>query len=201
MPLRDSEKLQQFTDKVIKEANDKASEIAENAYNRKQAELERACAEVKGELELKYKAKIKEARAAAAAELSRVTLDKRKEYLALRDGITENTVERVKEKLSEYTKGEEYKNSLIMTAARAASLLDGEFTVSLREEDMPYADEIRKAAGKMCVSVEADAEIALGGLLARGAAGGVIVNETLDEKLSERRAALMLYMAKYVRTE
>ena len=201
MPLRDREKLQQFTNKVIKEANEKASEIAENAYNRKQAELARECARVKNELELKYQTKIKDARASAAAELSRVTLEKRKEYLALREEITEKTVSRLKEKLSEYTKSDEYKDHLIKTAAKAASLLDGEFTVSIREADMSVADEIRAAAGKMCVSVEADNDITVGGLLARSSAGGVIINETLDEKLSESRKALMLYMAKYVRTE
>ncbi len=201
MPLIDQEKLQAFTDTVINEANDKASEIAAGAYERKQAVLEREKSVIKAELEAKYQIKIKDAQAAAAAELSRTTLDWRKEYLKVRDGIAEKTVARARELLCEYTAGDGYAEYLIRAAKSAASSLSDRFTVYVREADLRFADAIKSAAGEKCTGVEVDGAIAVGGLTARSDAGGVIINETLDEKLSESRNELMLYIAKYVRTD
>lgn len=201
MPLIDIEKLQSFTDTVIKEANDKASEIATGAYERKQEVLARKKSVIKAEVEAKYQTKIKESKSAAAAELSRLTLDKRKEYLKVRDGIVEKTVRRATELLCEYTKDEDYLGYLMRTARSVSDSLGGGFTVYVREEDIRFSDEIKEAAGKRCTGVEADGTIEVGGLMARSDAGGVIINETLDERLSERRNELMLYIAKYLRTD
>lgn len=201
MPLIDQEKLQAFTDTVINEANDKASEIAAGAYERKQAVLEREKSVIKAELEAKYQIKIKDAQAAAAAELSRTTLDQRKEYLKVRDEIAEKTVSRARELLCEYTASEGYAEYLIKAAKSAAYSLSGRFTVYVREADLRFADAIKAAAGEKCTGVETDGTITVGGLTARSDAGGVIINETLDERLSESRNELMLYIAKYVRTD
>ncbi len=201
MPLRDSEKIQAFSEKVIGEANDRAAKIASEAYDKKLAELAREEARVKAALEAKYRTELKNIRESAAAELSRLTLDKRKEYLTVRDGVTEKTISRTREKLVVFTHDERYSDYMCSRAKKAASALGTHFTVYLKKEDMPLADNLTEAAGDLCDGVCADDSIEIGGLIARSATGGMVIDSTLDEGLAESRKELMLLMAKYVRVE
>lgn len=201
MPLIDSEKIQAFSEKVIGEANDRAARIASEAYDKKQAELAREEERVKSALEAKYRTELKNIRESAAAELSRLTLEKRKEYLTVRDGVTEKTISRTREKLVAFTHDERYPDYMCSRAKKAASALCTRFTVYVKEEDMPLADILKEAAGDLCDGVCADGGIEIGGLIARSETGGMVIDNTLDEGLAESRKELMLLMAKYVRVE
>lgn len=201
MPLRDSEKIQAFSEKVLGEANDRAAGVAREAYDKKQAELAREEARVKSALEAKYRTELKNIRESAAAELSRLTLEKRKEYLTVRDGITEKTINRTREKLAEFTHEERYSDYMCGRAKKAASALGTRFTIYVKEDDMPLADSLKEAAGGLCDGVCADGGIEIGGLIVRSATGGMVIDNTLDEGLAESRKELMLLMAKYVRVD
>ena len=78
MPLRDNEKLQAFSETVLGEANDRAARTAREAYDKKLTELEREKRIAKAALEAKYRTELKDVHERAAAELSRLTLEKRK---------------------------------------------------------------------------------------------------------------------------
>ena len=201
MPLRDNEKLQAFSETVLGEANDRAARTAREAYDKKLTELEREKRIAKAALEAKYRTELKDVHERAAAELSRLTLEKRKEYLSVRDDVTEKTVSRTKEMLVAFTREERYADFMYSKAKAAASDLGTHFTIYLKEQDLPLAEGLKKAAGDLCDGVFADEGIEIGGLLARSATGGMVIYDTLDEGLAESRKELMLLMAKYVRVD
>ena len=88
MPLRDQEKLQAFSEKVLGEANSTASAMAAEANEQKKEAIAAGKAKISAHIKAKYALRLKKALDDNSFALSTATLEKNKEYLALRDELT-----------------------------------------------------------------------------------------------------------------
>lgn len=100
-----------------------------------------------------------------------------------RENITNDVFSKAKAKLVEYTATNEYKNLLIALAKEIAEIFgDNDAIVSVKNDDMKYADEI-KALYKGQIQVVTDSEIEIGGIKGNCEKINIVADNTLDSKL------------------
>ncbi len=201
MPLSDKEKLRAFSEKVIGDANEQAARLATEAYEQKEAITAGRRTEIEASVRAKYTAEYQNRSRTIAAEASRAALARSKEYLALRDEITDKVLARTAQMVADFAEGEDYAQYLCDCAASLAKHMNGPFTLVLRQADLPLADRVVQAAGSGCTGVQTDPGIHCGGALLRADSGAVVVNGTLDQALEGAKDALMLLMGKYLKAE
>ncbi|MBR1731052.1 MAG: hypothetical protein IJ725_01285 [Ruminococcus sp.] len=133
------------------------------------------------------KDKLSEKRNEQTALLAAKTQEGQKKLFLERVNMTEEVFRLCAEKLTAYTKTDEYSAKLIKSAQEISELFgDKDCVLYLSEADMGRADEI-KALFKGNSDVKADKTIRLGGIKGYCGSMGIIADETLDSKLEAQR--------------
>ena len=152
------------------------------------AELERAEKEALSDAYRMIRQETADVRGSIARDLSSRELAGRRRLLELRRDIERRVFERAEEKLRQFASGDGYEGYLVKAAketARAFSAARDGVVFRMRHCDMRYADSISAAYGAKC-GFEADADIRLGGFIARSAELGAAVDATLDTRLEDQ---------------
>jgi V/A-type H+-transporting ATPase subunit E len=110
----------------------------------------------------------------------------RSELFTERERIRTQVFDRAAEKLNAFAASDEYHTFLLHSAESVAALLDGEgCIVYIREKDLPYAEDFKKAIPN--AQVQADNRIVIGGLRVFCPSKHIGIDDTLDAKLEEQK--------------
>jgi len=175
------QKLSKFIDAINKEARERREQILLDAKEYSDRELESAEQEVLADAYELIQKETALMRNEVGRDLSRRTIEGRKELIHKREQMTQQIFERAASKLSQFTQTPEYKDFLIKTAIGGAKALSEQITVYLRECDMVFKNAI---SDKLDCTLIAAEDIKIGGL--RLSDGKVFVDQTLDARLEEQ---------------
>lgn len=126
-------------------------------------------------------------KSAVTGEYAAKNLDAQNNLYKRREEITESVFSKAKEKLSDFTTTDEYKQLLLKYAKEIAEIFnDNACVICLKNSDLKYADEIKAVfAGE--VSVEEDETITIGGIKGNCKALKILADNTLDSKLEQQK--------------
>lgn len=195
MSLNDNEKLRAFETKVIGEANEHAARIATEAYEQKESAIRARKTEIETRVRTQCRTAYETERERITADASRAALAQAKQYLCLRDEITDRVLSDTADMVARFPESEEYGDYLTALCTRVSDRIPCPFTIALNARDHArFAQACKAAAGEKCTEVVADDSIGCGGALFRAANGAMVVNQTLDENLTHAREELVRLM-------
>ncbi|MBP1591094.1 MAG: hypothetical protein ILP22_03535 [Oscillospiraceae bacterium] len=176
--------LRQFIDAVNSEVDSKIGLIEKEAEEKSSELLENAENEALNEAYKKIRSCVTEEKQRNKMTVSKAEQEARIKVLTYRENLVGKIFDSVDDKLTDFTRSDEY-------PAYLEGLLDGEnigsdTVIYLREEDMKYESVLRRKAGNEC-SFEADPEIVYGGLSVYDRKSSVLINKTLDNMLDEQK--------------
>lgn len=156
---------------IIRQSEEKFAAIAKEKSERSANEALSAIRAERGRIAAKFK-----------KEISRCDFDMKKAVLAHRNELIEQLFSEIREKLAEYTKTSAYSDYLKNAISKAESAVGSSGTVIYaRAADL---DAVKKLTA---LPVEPDNSIAIGGICAGNAAGGLFADFTLDSRLADEK--------------
>lgn len=184
--MNETTKESKFLDAINKYAEKQKSIISSEVEEYKAQKIEQATdAGLKDAYDL-IRRDIAERKSAIVTEYAQKEYALRRDLYDQRKRITDEVFAAAVEKILAYTATEEYRQALIKQAKEAAALCEGDAcTLSLRPDDLPFADVI--AAQFPSAAIREDSTITLGGFKAQCDKQGILIDCTLDAKLSEAR--------------
>lgn len=179
-------KLEGFIDVMISEATDESKVIAE-ALRQKEAELmAQAQASINAEAEKHTRARIAEIRAAENHRVSTRMTENQHTLLEFREKSAKEVYADVTKRVAEFTASADYLPHLKKLLAKAIETFGHGYSaeLSLRREDMQYADELISSATGVSLSAS-EGDFDLGGLCFNCPARGKRIDLTFDSALQE----------------
>lgn len=181
-----NEKLQLFTEAVMRGAARESNTLRRQLYEARTAALEEAHIEAREASRAYFDREASRIRAEAGREVSRHLMDVKRQVYLRRKEISEEVTAKVRDRVAAFTSSEEYPAHLEQLLASAMTQLPGAASIvlRLREEDMKYSD--RLIASIAPVSVECrPGTFGLGGLTAHCPELGLRVDCSYDTRLEE----------------
>ena len=121
------------------------------------------------------------------AMLAEKTQEGQKKLFIERSAMVEEVFKMAAERLTEYTRSDEYAAKLRDSAKAVAELFNGsDCVVYINERDMVNSGEIKSFFGEN-TEIRADKTIKIGGVRGYCESMGIIADETLDSKLEAQR--------------
>lgn len=127
-------------------------------------------------------------------EVSRFELQNKRIILKERENIKNEVFLQTEKALLKVTKDENvYLKILKKSAQEILKVLDFSGTIFyVKQEDIKYTDYIKEVSGRATLYVKPKNSIVIGGIVAENRKRGIVVNETLDEKLKLQTLWFML---------
>lgn len=182
--MNETTKESKFLDAINKYAEKQKSMISHEVEEYKAQKIEQATdAGLKDAYEL-IQRDIAERKSAIVTEYAQKEYALRRDLYAQRKRIADEVFDAAVEKILAYTSTDAYRLAIVKMAKEAASVCgDNACTVSLRPDDLPYSDEV--AAQFASASIREDNSITLGGIKVLCEKEGILIDSTLDARLSE----------------
>ena len=160
--LNQEERAAKFFDAITKDAEERHEELTRKTRETVDSGLEKAKAKAHSQAQ----ARIERERMLKEQEFNRTVADERTRQRARltdkRSAITDGVFGDARDKLMSFTESDGYAEFLKRSAAGFAAVFpQGDVTVYLRPADMRFADEIKRAFGRVC-RVESCDEITIG---------------------------------------
>ena len=179
------EKLKKFSAAIFRDAEDKRKQILKEMEDYRAAVLEKAEADILLEAYTLIQTEITDIKNQDSKRVSIKAMENRRNLIKKRDEITDRIFETVKNRLTLYTKSPQYVDFLIKAAESVQKLEDP--VIMLKKDDLGYSDLIIKALGKP-VPIEENERINIGGFIVKSQKSGIIIDETLDERMKNQRS-------------
>lgn len=175
-------KLNQFIKTIMLDANSECEKIRNEIDKRRSAYIDTAETELLNEMYSHIRAKVAEAKTNAGRLISQKALENKKALYNCRSEIEKKVLDKVRARISEYVQTPEYLSQLRIMAAYAARLLEGsDIVISLRADDMKYADEL----DSQTPAIYTQGDFVLGGLIAVSSSKNLRIDMTFDASLTE----------------
>jgi V/A-type H+-transporting ATPase subunit E len=182
-----NEKTNNFLEAINQYAEEQRNKIQAEVELFKQQELEKAETESLTDAYHLIQKEMADMRLAISSEVSRKSMESRRQLLAKRQSIMDTIFQKAAQRLIDYTKTEQYPALLESYAKKLAGVLNAPGSVLyVCATDMQYEELIKKSFGREC-TIRAAGDIRLGGIRGANAAMGLVADETLDSKLDEQR--------------
>ncbi len=181
-----NEKLQRFTEAVMREAARESNALRRELYEARTVALEEAHLEAREASRAYYDREAARIRAEAGREVSRHLMDVKRQVYLRRKEISEEVIEKVRGRIAAFTASPDYPAHLEKLLCAAMKQLPGATAISLRlrEEDLQYGPQLASAIAP--VSVECvKGSFALGGLAIRCPELGLRLDCSFDTRLEE----------------
>lgn len=124
-------------------------------------------------------------------EISKLTESSRQQLTGQRTEIFDRVFAAVEEKLRAFVQTPAYRDLLLTSAKKLASMLSGDaVTLYLRPADKAFEEDIKKEFSVSPAVAYSD-EIRLGGIRAEGARAEQLFDDTLDARLEARKAQFL----------
>ena len=181
------QKLAQFLEAVTAYAEEQSDAIHKEVEAFKEARLQKAEQEVLQESYVLIQKEQEEQRQTIRRDLSGRETAARAALLARRQAMMDEVFSLAKDKLAAYTETPEYDEGLRRSLTEMAARLPAEGTVyTLARKDegkLPALSSLCPAGSR----IEVSADITLGGIRGENLAAGILLDDTLDTRLSEQR--------------
>jgi V/A-type H+-transporting ATPase subunit E len=178
------EKLKKFSAAIFKDAEEKRQQILKEIEDYRAVALEKAEQDILLEAYTLIQNEISDIKNQNSKSVSVKSMENRRNLIKKRDEITDRIFDEVKKRLIDYTKSPEYV-SYLTKAAESSSKFD-DAVIMLKKEDMGYGDIIIKTLGKQ-IPIQENKRISIGGIMIKSQKSGIIIDETLDERLKNQR--------------
>lgn len=185
--MNETTKESKFLDAINQYAEKQKALISSEVENYKAQKIEQATESgLKDAYEL-IQRDIAERKSAIVTEYAQKEYDLRRELFMERERLAESVFAEVLDKLAEYSSTPEYRAAVVRSAKEASELCgDSACTVLIKPADMSLSDEIRSCFAE--ASVIADDTVTVGGIKVICEDKGLVIDDTLDTRLSGQRA-------------
>lgn len=182
-------------DNIMENMNKSAKHLAEQTLNGAQKRLsdalEKAEKRLKIETDNLKRQRISEINAASGVKISAAENEARAGLFKRREEVRLEVFEEARKRIGEFTQTEKYKNLLIASAKRIREQMEGQCAeLIIREADKKYAAEICSYLGNS-ITLHIDNSIELGGITVKSKNGEMMIDDTLDERLSAEQKWFM----------
>jgi vacuolar-type H+-ATPase subunit E/Vma4 len=186
--LEKKDRLNRFLQEIITEAEDKRNTILDELRVMREKELAQAGINAQ---KLRAETAAAEEKRIVAEQNAAVSREREKLRVSLsqkRSELANSVIELVKQRLLEFSRGDDYASFFTQLAGDLAGKFRGKpFVLYVKPEDTAMAQAILKETEG--ASAEADPSILLGGC--RLKCGGVTADDTLDSRLEQQRARIL----------
>jgi V/A-type H+-transporting ATPase subunit E len=180
-------KLEKFHSAVLKDAQEQRDAILAEIEQYRASEMEKAEEDILQEAYVLIQSEIAAIKNRQSRQISLAELEGRRKLLKLREDLTQKVFDETAEKVLAFTKTAEYKDYLCKAVAGSCSgVPEGALLIEVRHDDLPFAEDLRAASGRQA-DVRENPDILLGGVIVYNRDKGLVIDETLDLKLSSQR--------------
>lgn len=182
-------------DNIMENMNKSAKHLAEQTLNGAQKRLsdalEKAEKRLKIETDNLKRQRISEINAASGVKISAAENEARAGLFKRREEVRLEVFEEARKRIGEFTQTEKYKDLLIASAKRIREQMEGQCAeLIIREADKKYAAEICSYLGNS-ITLHIDNSIELGGITVKSKNGEMMIDDTIDERLSAEQKWFM----------
>ena len=185
MTINNKEKLDNFMSAVDSYIDERVEKMLDEAEKEKDKILSNAQKDAKIAADRHFAEALKKHGNQYARDISKATLEMKKEVLSHRESLTDKIFEDVKEKLFEFKKTSKYLDYLVKSLIMMNITDDVE--IFLAADDIKLADTLKKALKTENVIFSIDEKIHIGGLIVFKKNKGTIIDRTFDIALEEQR--------------
>lgn len=187
MSIREDEKLSKFLLAINEFAENQRSKILDEVEEHNRSEMKKAEHDVLTESYILIQNKFSEMKSDVRRKISDAESEERHALIKERTEIENKVFDEVKQKLTEFSCSEEYKELLCKDALKIKESLlceaDGNnVTVFVKPSDLKFADDLKSIFGTNC-EVSEDDSIKLGGLRVFSKKKSVIADMTFDSAI------------------
>jgi V/A-type H+/Na+-transporting ATPase subunit E len=180
-------KLDKFSSAVLKDAEEQRSKILEEIEEYRKSQMEKAEEEILHEAYVMIQNEIASIKNTHSRKISLSELDGRRSLLALREELTGKVFEEAASRIADFTRTEEYKKYMCDTVKKCCGEIpEGSIVIHVKKDDLALSDALAAASGRESKVAES-VNITLGGVLVSCSSKGIVVDETLDLKLSSQK--------------
>lgn len=187
MSQQDDKKLEKFTSAVLNDAEEQRSKVLAEIEEYRKTQMEEAEEEILNETYVMIQNEITAVKNAHSRKISLSELEHRRKLLLLREEIGSKVFEEASKRILAFGATPDYVDfvcSLIRESAK--EMPEGETVIRVRASDLVHADAFVAAFGKPA-ACEADPDISLGGAVLFNQKRGVMIDQTLDLRLSGQK--------------
>jgi V/A-type H+-transporting ATPase subunit E len=180
-------KLGKFSSAILKDAQEQRGIILAEIEEYRKAQMEKAEEDVLHEAYIMIQNEISAIKNQQSRKISITELEGRRSFLKHREEIMSRVFKETSERLLAFTGTAEYEKLICALLQKSAGRLSGgALVIQVRHADLPLADKLINACGRSAM-VEENISISLGGFILVNKDMGVIIDETLDLKLSSQK--------------
>ena len=184
--MNEQTKESKFLDAINRYAEKQKELMNKEVEDYKAKKLEQATESGLNDAYELIKRDIADQKAAIVTEYAKKKYSLRCELFRERERIADEIFSAAKERLIAFTETDGYREHLIKLANEAAEIIGSSpCTVSMRERDSAYADEIAKVLKKAYFVT--DNSIVIGGIKVFGKSDSILIDNTIDSKLDDER--------------
>ncbi len=177
--------LSKFSSAVLSDAMRENEQLLRELEEQRKQQLDRAENELLSESYRYIQSELEHIRSSINQALSKRTLELKKDIVKKSGQLSSALYNDVLERLRAYAGTDAYREYLFSLARRIAeefSACDHPMVLELSPRDIPWAQELTAVFGGNCETKENE-EILLGGLIATVPDRGIVLEETLDQRL------------------
>ena len=179
--------LGKFSSAILKDAQEQRGIILAEIEEYRKAQMEKAEEDVLHEAYIMIQNEISAIKNQQSRKISITELEGRRSFLKQREEIMSRVFKETSERILAFTGTAEYEKLICTLLQKSAGRLpEGTLVIQVRHADLPLADKLINACGRSAV-VEKNISISLGGFILVNKDMGVIIDETLDLKLSSQK--------------
>lgn len=190
MPVFNGEKLPVLRRRMLEKAEAQSKAMKLQTEQLRAQRLEKAKSQALQDAYQFIRAQQGDMNIQATAAISQSGMEMRKRLISQRDECSEKLFQAVRERLEAFVlSGESYEKYLKASFAKAVQdewPLAKEAVVHVRPRDMKYQELFQTSAPIPC-RVEADERIQIGGFILEDPVNGLLLDETLEEKLGRQK--------------
>ncbi|HHX72844.1 MAG TPA: hypothetical protein GX701_07975 [Clostridiales bacterium] len=191
--MSQQEQLAQFVHQIMEDVNRETSELLTEAEKNRRNALSEAENQLLSEAYRTIQAGAAEIKQEIGRQISALHLDCRKAESARRAQIKHEVLEEVSKKVADFAKSDTYEAALVQQAQKVADYFkEGPITVYLREQDMAF--EAILAPLFPNGGVFSAGSHTLGGLIAQGANGRIVLDLSFDGRLAQVHEQFSLFV-------
>lgn len=180
-------KLDKFSSAVLKDAEEQRSKILEEIEEYRKSQMEKAEEEILHEAYVMIQNEIASIKNTHSRKISLTELEGRRSLLILREELTGKVFEEAASCIADFTKTEDYKQYMCDAVKKCCDEIpEGSVEIQVKKDDLALSDALVAASGRDSKVVES-VNITLGGVLVSCISKGIVVDETLDLKLSSQK--------------
>ena len=185
-----NEKIEHFSKTVKHNIDNLVKEIEEEMKDYREKFLDDETKKLDNEINEYYEKNINAIDSEIKIKLSKIKIEKKYEYLKIRDDFQNDLFAALEQKLLDFIKSADYNNFLLRSCDRCISAFAGDkrILITISENDGDKIGLIEEyLKDKLNFKIEIDPNIKFGGLCYYDTVNSIVLNDTIDERLTQEK--------------